>query len=124
MVKFNTEKPIYAQIVDLVQSRIIASFYPPGSKLPSVRDLAVELGVNPNTVQRAFMVLEQNGFVRCERTAGRFVTDNTGFIATAREALVRHKTQDFVSSMRHYGCSAEEIVTVVRQCMEGAGEIS
>jgi len=118
MIKFNTEKPLYVQIVDLVQSRIIAGFYPPESKLPSVRDLAMELGVNPNTVQRAFVTLEQEAFVRCERTAGRFVTGDIGFIAAAREALVYQKAQDFISNVRHYGCSAEEIVRVVRQCID------
>jgi len=118
MIRFSTEKPIYAQIVDLMQSRIIAGMYPPGTKLPSVRDLAVELGVNPNTVQRAFAALEQDAFVRCERTAGRFATNDVGFIAAAREALIYQKTQDFVSSVRHYGCSAEEIARVLRQCMD------
>ena len=123
MVKFSTEKPIYAQIVDMMQMRIVTGAYLPQAKLPSVRDLAMELGVNPNTVQRALVMLEQQGFVSCDRTAGRFVTDDVELIKRAREALMEAKTKDFVLVMKHYGCCGEEIFKVIRRCMEKTGEV-
>ena len=113
MLKFSTDKPIYAQIVDLVQFRIITGVYPPQSQLPSVRDFAMELGVNPNTVQRALSNLEQAGFVRCERTAGRFVTGNIGLIQQTREALISEEIKAFVTNMRNYDCCDATIIESV-----------
>jgi DNA-binding transcriptional regulator YhcF (GntR family) len=125
MLKFNTDKPIYAQIVDLVQMRIIKGIYPPQSQLPSVRDFAMELGVNPNTVQRALSGLEQTGFVKCERTAGRFVTSDTKLINDTREALMKSMARDFILAMKRCGCSDKEIIEICISCMgtttEGAG---
>ena len=59
--KLDNDRPIYAQIVEKIKLRIISGFYQPGSKLPSVRDLALEAGVNPNTMQKAFAELENSG---------------------------------------------------------------
>lgn len=114
MLSFTNDKPIYAQIVDLVELRIVTGVYQPQSKLPSVRDLAMEMGVNPNTMQRALATLETEGFVKSERTSGRFVTDDAALISEKRESLTREKTQDFVQSMRHYGCNDAEIVATVQ----------
>ncbi|MCL2403483.1 MAG: GntR family transcriptional regulator [Coriobacteriia bacterium] len=122
MLKFSTEKPIYIQIVDLVQARIIMGHYPPESKLPSVRDFAVELGVNPNTVQRALVTLEQGGFVKCAGTAGRFVTGDRELIEKAREKMVCEKALDFATCMKQCGCGTEEAIKAVRRYMEGTGE--
>jgi len=121
MVKFNAEKPIYSQIVDLMQIRIIKGEYPPKAKLPSVRDLATELKVNPNTVQRAFTQLEQDGCVKCERTAGRFVTDDVELIEAAKESLTQEKTKDYISCMLDYGCSCSEIIEMTQRCAQEAG---
>ncbi|MCL2680536.1 MAG: GntR family transcriptional regulator [Coriobacteriia bacterium] len=122
MIRFSAEKPIYAQIVDLMQVRIMTGVYQPQTQLPSVRDLAIQLGVNPNTVQRALARLEQSGFVKSERTAGRFVSDDTALIQQARTTLVRDKAKDFLCTMRHYGCSDAEIREIIEGCMREAGE--
>ncbi|MCL2437838.1 MAG: GntR family transcriptional regulator [Coriobacteriia bacterium] len=118
MTKFSADRPIYTQIIDLVQVRIVTGVYLPESKLPSVRDLAVELGVNPNTVQRAFSGLEQSGLVRCELTSGRFVTDCVQLIKDVRQKLLKEQTEDYVKNMRHYGCSSTEICDLVCLCAE------
>ena len=72
--KLDSDRPIYAQLLELIQMRIISGHYPAGSRLPSVRELAAEAGVNPNTMQKAFSELERNGLIWTQRTAGRFVT--------------------------------------------------
>ena len=77
-------RPIYLQLVETLQSRIVSGAYPPGAKIDSVRDLAAEAAVNPNTMQRALAELEQSGLLRAERTAGRFVTEDKELIAAVR----------------------------------------
>ena len=74
--KFNDNAPIYLQIVNTLKRNIASGAYPPGSRLPSVRDLALEAGVNPNTMQRALSELERSGLVNSQRTAGRFITED------------------------------------------------
>ena len=68
--RFDTSRPIYAQIVERLKAKILAGVYPPGGHLDSVRDLAAAAGVNPNTMQRALAQLEAEGLVRTERTTG------------------------------------------------------
>ena len=74
--KFNDEQPIYQQIISQIKERIVAGEWKAGSKLKSVRELALEAGVNPNTMQKALAELEREGLVYSQRTAGRFVSDN------------------------------------------------
>ena len=73
---FETDRPIYIQIMEKIQLLILAGVYPVGAKLPSVRDLAQQAAVNPNTMQRALAQLEEEGLVITQRTSGRFVTEN------------------------------------------------
>ena len=74
--KLEDDRPIWTQLTEQLKRRIIAGVYPPGSKLPPVRELAAEAGVNPNTMQRALAQLEQDGLARADRTAGRLVTQD------------------------------------------------
>jgi DNA-binding transcriptional regulator YhcF (GntR family) len=76
--QFDNDMPIYSQLVGQIKQRIVAGVFPPGERLPSVRDLATDAGVNPNTMQRALQELERNGLVFSQRTAGRFVTEDHG----------------------------------------------
>ena len=75
--QFSADAPIYAQLVTQIQVGIVSGAFPPGDRLPSVRDLATEAGVNPNTMQRALTELERDGLVYSQRTAGRFVTEDS-----------------------------------------------
>ena len=72
--QLDKNRPIYLQLVEELQSRIVSGRYPPGTKVDSVRDLAAEAAVNPNTMQRALSELEQSGLLRAERTTGRYLT--------------------------------------------------
>ena len=120
MVQFSTDKPIYAQIIDHMSAGIVTGQYASGSKLPSVRELAMELGVNPNTVQRALADLELRGLVYSERTAGRFVTEDKPLIEQTRAALVKGGVLAFIKSMKQFGCTGEELAQMVRQYFEEA----
>ena len=103
------ESPIYAQLAQKLRRGIASGLYGPGEKLPPVRELALEAGVNPNTMQRALSELEREGLVFPQRTAGRFVTEDAQLISRARETLAREETRRFFSAMEDLGCSAGEI---------------
>ena len=85
--KLSDDRPIWLQLSQQLARRILVGAYPPGSRLPSVRELAAEAGVNPNTMQRALAQLEQDGLARADRTAGRLVTQDTAVLDAARRAL-------------------------------------
>lgn len=118
--QFSSDAPIYAQLIEQVKVGIVSGAFPPGERLPSVRDLAVEAGVNPNTMQRALTELERDGLVYSQRTAGRFVTEDTNMIQSAKELLAQRQIKTFLTAMLRLGYDKEEILTLV--CRENVGE--
>ena len=86
---FQADRPIYAQLMEEIKRRIISGVYKPGEKMPSVRDLAAEASVNPNTMQRAFAQLEQEGLLYTQRTSGRFVTEDEERIMDMKNELAK-----------------------------------
>lgn len=114
----NSDRPIYAQILEVIQLRIISGRYRPGEKIPSVRDLAAEAGVNPNTMQKALSELERNGLVVTQRTSGRTVTEDMEMIQKTRSKLAREQVSEFIDKMKELGFSKKEIVELLEK-MEG-----
>ena len=112
---FDTSRPIYAQLVERFKAHILAGVYPPGGHLPSVRDLAAAAGVNPNTMQRALAQLETEGLVRTERTAGRYVTEDTALIEQLRTAAAQQIAADFLEKMRGIGYTPEQAAALLEQ---------
>lgn len=110
-----SDRPIYAQIMEVIQLRIIAGQYKQGEKMPSVRDLATEAGVNPNTMQKALSELERSGLVITQRTSGRTVTEDKKMIKETRNMLAREQVQAFVQKMRELGFQKEEIIALLEQ---------
>lgn len=102
-MQFDTASPIWVQLVAEFSRRIVVGNWPAGSRVAGVRELAVDLGVNPNTVQRALAELERQGLARSERTAGRFVTSDEERINTLRAELAREAADDFVNRARGFG---------------------
>ena len=109
----NSDRPIYAQILEIIQLRIIAGIYKPGEKMPSVRELAAEAGVNPNTMQKALSELERSGLVTALRTSGRVVTEDKAMIAETRNQLAQEKISEFIGKMKELGFEKEEIVALL-----------
>lgn len=118
--QLDKNRPIYIQLVEELQSRIISGRYPPGAKVDSVRELAAEAAVNPNTMQRALAELEQRGLLRAERTSGRFVTEDTELIAAERRSLAKEKIDAFVRDMSVLGYRKSDIIILMKETMEGA----
>ena len=108
--KLDDSRPIWLQLSQQLARRIIAGVYPPGSKLPPVRELAAEAGVNPNTMQRALAQLEQEGLARADRTAGRLVTQEAARLREARSVV-----QGYVQAMSALGYSREQAAELLKE---------
>ncbi|MDD2295799.1 MAG: GntR family transcriptional regulator [Eubacteriales bacterium] len=107
--------PIYMQLVHQFKHRIISGEWPAGSKLDSVRDLAMSFEVNPNTMQRALSELERDDLVYAERTAGRFITQDKELIAKMREEVAQEIIETFIQQMESIGFSNKEAVELVHK---------
>jgi len=116
---FTNDRPIYVQLIEQIGIKIVNGSYAPGEKLPSVRDMATEVGANPNTVQRAFSELERSGIISTQRTNGRFITEDKEMIAKMREDLAKEKIEEFIKAMKDFGYNAEEIARVVASYATG-----
>ena len=97
---------------------IVTGVYAPGDKLPSVRDLAGEAAVNPNTMQRAFSELEREGLVYTQRTSGRFITEDTTMIDQLKEQMALDAISRFLKSMRQLGFSGEETLRLLTEALK------
>ena len=102
--KLNPERQIWLQLVDVLKFRIV--------KRPSVRELAAEAGVNPNTMQRALAALEESGLVSAQRNTGRYVTQDEACIRETRRSLAQAEIDAFCARMRQLGYTQEEIATL------------
>ena len=116
--KFSGELPIYAQLVEQVARAVVSGEYQPGEKLPGVREMAAQAGVNPNTMQKALGELENKGLLYTQRTSGRFVTEDAQKIEELRSALAAALALDFVKGMQALGCKREEISSLIKQAEE------
>ena len=121
-MQFDNGLPIYLQIVKEMTLRALSGAIKPGEKIPPVRELAAEFGVNPNTMQRALTELERDGLVYSQRTTGRFVTEDQAMIASAKRSLAERHIQAFLEAMTHLGYGREEILTLLRQEETKGGE--
>ena len=113
--KLTNDRPIYLQLTEQIVQRIVSKRYPPASKLPSVRELAVEAGVNPNTMQRAFAELEREGLVTTNRTAGRIVTEDVTMIESIRGQLAAQKIKEFLDGMELLGFTGPQAANLLTQ---------
>lgn len=113
--ELNTDKPVYLQLVEQIQAEIISGNYKPGDKLPSVRDLATEATVNPNTMQRAMAELERDGLVYTNRTTGRFITSDEDLIKQLKDKYITTIIQEFLDRMNQLGLELDEIIAYVNK---------
>ena len=112
---FRSDLPIYTQLVGQMEQDIASGAMPPGARLPSVRELAAELGVNPNTVQRALQELERAGLIYTQRTSGRFVTEDTAAIARCKHALGESQIKEFLAAMTLLGYRRQDIIALLQE---------
>lgn len=118
--EFLPNTPIYVQLVDQFRKQIVSGKLARGSRLESVRELAAEYGVNPNTMQRALSELESTGLIVTHRTAGRSITDDEALIDNARQELAQRLVEEYVVNMNELGFNRAGVVSFVRTVIEGA----
>ncbi|NLL77297.1 MAG: GntR family transcriptional regulator [Clostridiales bacterium] len=114
----NADKPIYTQLVEIIQTQIISGRYKAGDRLPSVRELAAEASVNPNTMQKAFAELERNGLIVTQRTSGRTVTEDIELINQTQAHLAEECINNFFQTMKELGYSEKEILKLIEKATE------
>lgn len=118
MPDYSPHVPIYLQIIDKVKHLIVSGWWPPGQRIPAVRDLAAEFQVNPNTMQRALAELEREGLLFSERTSGRYVTQDESRISAVRKILAEGIMEAAKRGMTELGYSAEERKVILKDLIE------
>ncbi|AQP98182.1 GntR family transcriptional regulator [Bacillus velezensis] len=120
--EFQSSKPIYLQIADRVYYRLIRSELSPGDKLPSVREMAVQMKVNPNTIQRTYSEMERLGIVETRRGQGTFIAERSDLIAELKDRLTKDVFKRFIQEMAELGLSPEEMIDGIKQYAEEAND--
>lgn len=115
--EMSSDRPIYTQILEKIQTRIVCGVYQPGARLPSVRELAAEANVNPNTMQRALAELERSGLVITQRNSGRVVTQDGNLIQSVRRNMALTQVDSFFANMRELGYTNQEIMELINSAM-------
>jgi len=111
--ELKSDRPIYTQLIEQIELLIFSGVYPLGSKLPSVRDMAQEAAVNPNTMQRALVKLEEDGLIITHRTSGRSITEDARMVEIAKTKLAQKQISEFLEKMQLMGFEQTEILTII-----------
>lgn len=112
---FDNERPIYIQLVEKIRIEIVSGKLKQGERLPSVRELALIARVNPNTMQKALVELEEEGLVYTERTNGKFVTTNSELINNIKKELAQEKIRNFLNDMENIGITHDEAIMYLQK---------
>ena len=116
--KLSDDRPIWLQLSQQLARRILVGAYPPGSRLPSVRELAAEAGVNPNTIQKAYRILEEEGLISSHAGAKSLVVFDQNKAAQIRRELLEEDARRLILAMRQTGLSRDEALTLVGELWE------
>ncbi|HSI67388.1 MAG TPA: GntR family transcriptional regulator [Planococcus sp. (in: firmicutes)] len=112
---FDKDKPIYQQLIERLSGDIIRGVRKPGEKLPSVREYAIEVGVNANTVQRVYREMESMELTETKRGQGSFITENEERLRQLRDSKKTELVKSFIANVEAFGFSKAEIVDLVRR---------
>lgn len=113
--KFTGDRAVYLQIAERIEKAVLSGVYLPGEQIPSVRQLALEAAVNPNTVQHAFTELENQGIILSQGTQGRFVTEDVETIEACRKEMAQRYVQSFLRDIEQLGISQEQAITMIKE---------
>lgn len=116
--EFDPNLPIYLQIMNFVKKLIVRGILRPGDKVPSVRDMALFLGVNPNTVQKAYEELEREGTIFTRRGQGNFVSEDENIVDKIKERMVKDLIEKYRKELEELGLSKEEIFNLLKEMLE------
>ena len=111
----DSNRPIYAQIIEKIQLDIVSGRYKPKDKLPSVRDLASDASVNPNTMQKSLSELERTGLLYSQRTSGRFITEDLVMIEQTKNTIASEQVKEFLKKMEHIGFTKQATIRLIEK---------
>lgn len=117
--ELKSDRPIYTQLLEQIKLMIFSGAYPLGSRLPSVRDMAQEAAVNPNTMQKALAKLEEEGLIITHRTSGRSVTEDGNLVELAKTELAQDQILEFLEKMQLMGFEQREILGIITDMLKG-----
>lgn len=117
--EFKKDRPIYSQLIEQIEMNIISGLWGPGERLPSVRDLAAQAAVNPNTMQRALSELERDGLLYTVRTSGRFITEDSDMIQKLKDSLALVEIQEFFEKMSKLGFDHAQAILMLENAAKG-----
>lgn len=112
---FDRNAPMFLQIFDKMKKDIISAKYPPNSQIPTVRQLACDMSVNPNTVQKALQLLEDEGLIITRATLGKFVTPDTLRIAEVKGEMQKQTLRAWIDEMHEIGITTEKIIEFIKK---------
>ena len=112
---FDNERPIYIQLVEIIRIEIVSGKLEKGQRLPSVRELALIMKVNPNTIQKALSELENEKLIYTERTNGKYVTSDEALIKNVKKQLAKEKVNNYLNSMKSIGISFDESIEYLQE---------
>ena len=107
-MNMSDSRPVYIQLIDRIYTMVLSGEYPPGAKLPAVRELSEMMQANPNTVQKALFYLEEQKLIYTQRTTGKFITTDESVIERIRASLARKYTAEYYMNMKRIGMSMGE----------------
>ncbi|MFD3261123.1 GntR family transcriptional regulator [Paenibacillus lentus] len=116
-IEFDNNLPIYLQIMNYIKREIVTGKLKAGDKIPSVRELAAELQINPNTVQRTFQELEREAIVETRRGLGRYVTSEESKIMMIKKEMAGDLLERFIHGMQELGFTSEDIAAIVAEAV-------
>lgn len=119
---FQSSKPIYMQIADQIFYRLVRKELVPGDKLPSVREMAIQTKVNPNTIQRTYSEMERLGIVETRRGQGTFIAEKAEIVDELKERLTREVFESFIHQMAELGLTKEEMLAGIKKYTKGGQE--
>lgn len=123
-IEFDNNLPIYLQIMNYLKREIVRGSLQPGDKIPSVRELAADLQINPNTVQRTFQELEREGIVETRRGLGRYVTSEGSKIMIIKKEMASELLEHFIRGMQELGFKDQDIMSIVAEAVQDETEES
>jgi DNA-binding transcriptional regulator YhcF (GntR family) len=118
----NSERPVYIQLIEQIQAAIVSGSFKPTDKLPSVRELAAEASVNPNTMQKALAELERTGLIYSNRTSGRYITSDLTLVKDLKKESAKNFVLDFLEKMSQLGFEQEEVISILSETIKEMGK--
>lgn len=112
---FDNERPIYIQLLEIIRTQIVSGKLKKGEKIPSVRELAITMKVNPNTMQKALAELENEQLIYTERTNGKYVTEDEKLIENVKKELAKEKVYQYLNSMQNIGINFNEAIKYLQE---------